>query len=154
MEYIIVKWLHIVSSTFLFGTGIGSAFYLFFASLKREPLAVAFVARHVVKADWLFTATTVVFQPASGFYLAYLADIPVRSTWITASTALYLFAVGCWLPVARLQYRMRDAARRAVEDGSDLPPDYWRAFRIWIALGFPALFAFIAIFYLMVAKPL
>lgn len=149
----IVKWLHILSSTFLFGTGIGSAFYLFFATLKREPRVVAFVTRYVVKADWLFTATTVVFQPLSGFYLAYLADIPLRSAWIAGSTALYVLAVGCWLPVARLQHTMRDAARRAVELGTDLPPDYWRAFQIWVALGFPALLAFIAVFYLMVAKP-
>jgi uncharacterized membrane protein len=32
MEYLIVKWLHILSSTLLFGTGLGSALYMFFAS--------------------------------------------------------------------------------------------------------------------------
>ncbi len=32
MEYLVVKWLHILSSTLLFGTGLGSAFYMFFAS--------------------------------------------------------------------------------------------------------------------------
>ncbi len=29
MEYLVVKWLHILSSTLLFGTGLGSAFYMF-----------------------------------------------------------------------------------------------------------------------------
>lgn len=153
MEYLIVKWLHILSSTLLFGTGVGSAFYLLFASLGRQPQIVAFVTRQVVRADWIFTATTVVFQPLSGFYLAYLAGLSLRSSWIMWSTILYLVAVGCWLPVLVLQIKMRDDARDAVAQGTELPATYWRAFRVWIRLGFPALFSFIAVFYLMVAKP-
>ena len=27
MEYLILKWVHVLSSTLLFGTGLGSAFY-------------------------------------------------------------------------------------------------------------------------------
>lgn len=153
MEYLVVKWLHILSSTLLFGTGIGSAFYLLFASLERQPQVVAFVTRHVVRADWMFTATTIVFQPLSGFYLAYLAGLPLRSPWIVWSTVLYLLAVACWLPVVRLQIRMRDISARAAAQNTTLPPLFWRYFRFWVMLGFPALFAFIAVFYLMVAKP-
>lgn len=153
MEYLIVKWVHILSSTFLFGTGIGSAFYLFFASLGRQTQAAAFVTRYVVKADWLFTAPTIVLQPLSGFYLAHLAGFPLRTGWIAWSIALYAVAVACWLPVVALQYKMRDAAHRASVQETGLPPAYWRYFRLWIALGFPALLAFIAVFYLMVAKP-
>ena len=41
----IVKWLNILSSTLLFGTGLGSAFYMFFASRTRDPRVVAAVAR-------------------------------------------------------------------------------------------------------------
>ena len=37
-EYAIVKTIHVISSTLLFGTGIGSAFYMFFASRARDPL--------------------------------------------------------------------------------------------------------------------
>ena len=35
MDYIFLKWAHIISSTILFGTGIGSAFYMFMAN--RQP---------------------------------------------------------------------------------------------------------------------
>jgi len=153
VEYLIVKWLHILSSTLVFGTGIGSAFYLLVASLGRQPHTVAFVARHVVRADWMFTATTMVFQPASGFYLVYLAGIPLETGWIMWSIALYLVALACWLQVVKLQFNMRDIADRAAREETDLPPAYWRNFRLWFALGFPALFAFVAIFYLMVVKP-
>jgi uncharacterized membrane protein len=153
MEYLIAKWLHILSSTLLFGTGIGSAFYLLFSSVQRDARVVAAVAGQVVIADWLFTATTAVFQPLSGFYLVHLAQLPWRTGWVMWSLVLYAIAIGCWLPVVGYQIRMRDAAREAARTGSDLPAAYWRAFRRWIALGFPAFFAFLAVFYLMVLKP-
>jgi uncharacterized membrane protein len=153
MEYLIIKWLHIVSSTLLFGTGIGSAFYLLFASLSRDVRAIAVVSRHVVRADWLFTATTVVFQPLSGFYLAHLAGFPLNSRWIVWSVMLYLVAGACWLPVVWLQMRMRDMAQASARDGLSLPALYWRYLRIWAALGVPAFFALIIVFYLMTAKP-
>ncbi|MEF2268674.1 DUF2269 domain-containing protein [Janthinobacterium sp. LS2A] len=153
MEYLIVKWLHIVSSTLLFGTGIGSAFYLLFTSLSRDVRAIAVVNRHVVRADWLFTATTVVFQPLSGFYLAHLAGYPLGSSWIVWSVVLYLVAGACWLPVVWLQMRMRDMAQASARDGLALPALYWRYLRIWTALGVPAFFALIVVFYLMTAKP-
>lgn len=153
MEYLIVKWLHIVSSTLLFGTGIGSAFYLLFTSLSRDVRAIAVVSRHVVRADWLFTATTVVFQPLSGFYLAHLAGYPLSSRWIVWSVVLYLVAGACWLPVVWLQMRMRDMAQASARDNLALPALYWRYLRIWTALGVPAFFALIVVFYLMTAKP-
>lgn len=153
-EYLIVKWLHILSSTLLFGTGIGSAFYLLVSTVRRDPQVVAGVARIVVVADWMFTATTVVFQPLSGWYLARLAGMPLSTPWIAWSLLLYAVAVACWLPVVWLQVRMRDLAGEAARHGAALPPAFDRYFRAWVALGTPAFFAFVAIFYLMTAKPL
>ena len=153
MDYATAKWLHILSSTLLFGTGLGSAFYMFFASRTRDPRVIAVVVRHVVIADYLFTLTTAIFQPLSGFYLAYLAGIPLGSAWIVWSTLLYLVAGACWLPVLWLQIRMRNMAQRAVTDREDLPPLYWRYFRRWILLGIPAFISLVVVFFLMVAKP-
>jgi uncharacterized membrane protein len=153
MDYALIKWLHILSSTLLFGTGIGSAFYLLCTSLSRDLRAIATVARLVVIADWLFTATTAVIQPVTGFYMVHLAGMPIDSRWIVWSTGLYAIALACWLPVVWLQTRLRDLAQQAVDQNGSLPPAYWRYFRIWVALGIPAFLAFLAIFYLMVAKP-
>ncbi|NGM86151.1 DUF2269 domain-containing protein [Parapusillimonas sp. SGNA-6] len=153
MEYVTVKWLHILAATFLFGTGIGSAFYLLLITLGRDPRAVAAVARVVVIADWLFTATTVVAQPLTGFWLVHLAGFPLGAAWLTWSIVLYVVAVACWIPVVRIQMRLRDLAQGAVRDGTPLPAAYWHEFRMWVALGIPAFFAFVAVFYLMVAKP-
>lgn len=154
MDYVVVKWLHIVSSTLLFGTGIGSAWYMLFATLSRDVRAVAVVTKNVVTADWLFTATTAVLQPATGFYMIHLAGYPLHSRWIMWSIALYILAGACWLPVVWLQIRMRDLAAQAVRADTPLPAQYWRYFKIWVALGVPAFAAFIAIFWLMVAKPM
>jgi uncharacterized membrane protein len=153
MDYVVVKWLHILSSTMLFGTGIGSAFYLLFASLSRDTRTVAFVTRYVVIADWLFTSTTAVIQPVTGFYMMHLAGMPTTSRWIVWSIVLYAIALACWLPVVWLQMRLRDLAQQAADAETPLPALYWRYFRVWVILGIPAFFAFVAIFYLMVAKP-
>jgi uncharacterized membrane protein len=153
MTYLIVKWLHVLSSTFLFGTGIGSAFYLLCATLQRDPRVIAAVARYVVIADWLFTATTIVLQPLTGIWLARLMGFPLLNGWLAWSLGLYALAALCWLPVIALQMRLRDIAALAARAGTALPPAYWRCFRWWFALGVPALLAFLAIFYLMVAKP-
>ncbi len=153
MEYVIVKWLHILSSTFLFGTGLGSAFYMFFASRTRDARVVAAVVRYVVIADWAFTTPTIILQPLTGFYLVRIANFPLTSKWIVASIALYLLAGACWLPVVWMQIRMRDMARHAASSGAQLPARYWRFLRWWVALGIAAFLALVAMFYLMMAKP-
>jgi uncharacterized membrane protein len=153
MDYLLVKWLHVVSATLLFGTGLGTAFYLFSANWTRDIRAIAVVARYVVLADWLFTTPSVILQLITGFILAHEAGFSLTSTWIVWSLGLYLLAGACWLPVVWLQIRMRDLARCADRDGTPLPPRYWRYARLWTALGFPAFFSVLIVFYLMVAKP-
>jgi uncharacterized membrane protein len=153
VEYLIVKWIHILSSTFLFGTGLGSAFYMFFASRTRDPRVIAVVVRYVVIADWIFTTPTVILQPLSGFYLMHLAGFPVSSPWILWSIVLFLVAGAAWLPVVWMQIQMRSIAQTAALSGSDLPERYWRFLRAWVALGIVAFFALVIVFYLMVAKP-
>ena len=153
MTYLLVKLLHIVSSTLLFGTGIGSAFYLLCASLQRRPQVVASVAGFVVIGDWLFTSTSIIIQPVTGFYLAAKAGYPFWEGWILWSTVLYVIAALCWLPVILLQMRLRDAARACAVANIPLSQAYWRLFRLWFALGIPAFAALVAVFFLMVLKP-
>ena len=154
MAYEIGKWLHILSSTLLFGTGLGSAYYMFFASLTRDPKTICNVVRLVVIADWAFTTTTIIFQPLSGFYLVHLAGFPLTSRWIVWTTVLYFVAGACWIPVVLIQIRMRRLAQQAAAAGSELPAAYDRLLRWWVALGIPAFVSLVIVFYLMVAKPM
>lgn len=153
MDLLTVKYLHILSSTFLFGTGVGTAFYLLLTSWTRDAHTVAAVARLVVIADWFFTATTIVFQPISGIYLAHRMGIALTTPWLYWSIVLYVIAALCWLPVVWLQMKLRDIAVEAAAKGEQLPVRYAGYLGAWAALGVPALLSFLVIFYLMVAKP-
>jgi uncharacterized membrane protein len=153
MDYLTVKWLHVLSSTVLFGTGLGSAFYMFFTNRQGDVRAIASVTRRVVIADWLFTAPTAVLQPLTGAWLIHLAGFPWTATWILWSVVLYLVAGACWLPVVWIQIRMARMAEASAASGGPLPQQFWRYHALWTVLGVPAFIAFIAIFYLMVAKP-
>jgi uncharacterized membrane protein len=153
VEYLTVKWIHVLSSTLLFGTGLGSAFYMYFASRTRDPHVIAAVARYVVVADWLFTTPTILIQPLSGFYLLHLMGMPWRTPWVIRSLALFVVAGLAWLPVVWMQMRMRDLASDAARRRAALPPAYRHFLLWWIALGVVAFTALVAVFYLMVAKP-
>jgi uncharacterized membrane protein len=154
MEYMVWKWLHVLSSTVLFGTGLGTAFFMFVTNRSGDVGAIAVVTRWVVRADWLFTATTVIFQPLSGLMLMAIAGIPFSATWIWLSFALYFVAGACWLPVVWIQMQMRNMAAEAARAGAPTLPDrYWRHERVWVLLGIPAFTALVVVFWLMVAKP-
>jgi uncharacterized membrane protein len=152
MEYLVVKWLHVISSTVLFGAGVGSAFHMFASTLRGDVPGIAMAARNVVLADWLLTTPAAIFQPLSGLWLVHLAKMPLSTPWLAASIALYVIAIACWLPVVWIQLRMRDHAVAAMHAGSGLPAAYRRLFAWWTGLGVVAFVAFVAVFWLMVVK--
>lgn len=151
--YLGIKWLHIVSSTVLFGTGAGIAFFFVRAQRSRDTRVIASVARDVVLADVLFTATAIILQPISGIALALMGGFPLSSPWLVLSIVLYVLVGCCWLPVVWLQIRMRDLAIDAVKHDLALPAVHQFYYRRWFALGWPAFVGVLVIFYLMVAKP-
>lgn len=152
MTYLVIKWLHVLSSTILFGTGIGSAFYMLTTSLAGDTRTVVRVARRVVLADWLFTTPTAIAQPATGFAMVKLAGLPIASPWLAWSIGLYALAIACWLPVVWLQIRLAALARHCEAIDAPLSSAYWRLLAWWIALGVVAFAAFVAIFWFMVTK--
>jgi uncharacterized membrane protein len=153
MLYLCVKWLHILSSTLLFGTGIGTAFFMLMANFSKDIRAIAFATRTVVVADWCFTTPAVIFQPLSGLMLMHLTGVTLETDWLAAALALYIFAGACWLPVVWMQIRMKRLAGEALANGAALPPAYWRLNTWWIVLGSLAFPAVVAIFWLMVFRP-
>jgi uncharacterized membrane protein len=153
MTYLILKWIHIVSSTILFGTGIGSAFYMFMANRRKDVASIYFATRHVVIADWAFTTPAVIVQLLTGIGLVHILGYEFTDTWIFWGLALYAFAGACWLPVVWMQIKMRDMSKHALETGTELPARYWQMDRWWIILGSLAFPAIVVVFWLMVAKP-
>ncbi|MCW2381989.1 MULTISPECIES: DUF2269 family protein [unclassified Sphingobium] len=151
--YLILKWVHVLSSTILFGFGAGTAWYLWNAHLTRDPATIASVGRMVVRADWIFTGTSGIVQPVTGIWLAHLAGWSLTEPWLLVAFVLYAVAFGCWVPVVWLQIKAQRLAHEACENGVPLGLEYARAMSLWFALGWPAFLGLIATFWLMIAKP-
>ena len=151
--YLLLKALHILGATVLFGTGTGIAFFMLMAHRTGDPKIVAHTAGVVVLADTIFTATAVILQPVTGVILAHLAGWPLSTGWIAASLGLYVLTGVFWLPVVWIQLQLRDLARTAAQLGEPLPAAYHRLWRLWFAAGFPAFGAVMGIIWLMVSKP-
>ena len=151
--YLLVKWLHIVSSTVLFGFGAGTAWYFWSAHLTGDAALIARVGRMVVRADWIFTGTSGVVQPVTGLLLTKLVGYPLFAPWLVVAYGLYALAFACWAPVVWLQIRATRLAEAALASGEPLSADYRRAMRLWFALGWPAFIGLMGVFWLMVARP-
>jgi uncharacterized membrane protein len=151
--YLLLKLIHIVSSTVLFGTGLGTAFFKWMIDRSGSVVAIRVVSEKVVLADWLFTTPAIIVQAATGIALARLLGYPLTHGWVLYALILYFVAGACWLPVVGLQIRMRDLARSAERDQVPLTAQYWALAQRWFWLGVPGFASVIAVFWLMVNRP-
>jgi len=151
--YLLLKLVHILGATVLFGTGLGIAFFMFMADRSRDVRAIATTARTVVIADFLFTATAVVVQPITGLTLVFVAGYSIWEPWILLSLVLYGVTGLCWLPVVWMQMRIKRLASNAVAQGQELPAEYFRLMTWWFWLGWPAFISVLLIFLLMIVRP-
>jgi uncharacterized membrane protein len=149
--YFALKFIHILGAIVLLGTGAGIAFFMLMAHRSGDPRHIAKTAATVVVADVIFTASAVIAQPVSGYFLARMTGQALTEFWIAASLVLYVVAGLFWLPVIWIQVRMRDLAA-AAGDGP-LSATYGRLFRVWFTFGFPGFAAVLAVIWLMISKP-
>jgi uncharacterized membrane protein len=149
--YDAIKLVHILGTVLIFGTGLGTAFFLLMAYRARDLAALRVTARHVIVADWLFTAPAVVVQPITGAWLMHARGMSFDTLWFALVAALYLLTGLCWIPVVRIQYRLRDLARDAPSFAA-LPDRFRRLMRWWVLLGIPAFTAVAVIVALMVTQ--
>lgn len=153
MDYLFLKYAHILGAIVLLGTGSGIAFFMLMAHRSGDAALIAGTARIVVIADWLFTTAAVIAQPITGYLLMLQIGAAFDDPWIAVSLALYVVAGVFWLPVVWIQMRMRDLAIVAASAGTNLPSAYHRLFRVWFVFGFPGFGAVMAILWLMITKP-
>ncbi|MBB3035124.1 DUF2269 family protein [Alteriqipengyuania lutimaris] len=151
--YSLLKTVHIISSTVLFGTGMGIAFFFLMGTRSGDPAAAYFAARTTALADMIFTLTAGIVQPLSGFALIHLAGYDPFAPWLVATYAIYLIALACWLPVVWLQLQIRDMYRAMLGGAAIDDALLARRIRTWFVLGWPAFAGLVIVFWLMVAKP-
>lgn len=147
-SYLWIKLMHILSATVLFGTGMGTAFFMLRAYLSGNNAAIAVTTRNVVLADWLFTTPAVVVQLATGLWLTARLGIAFDSAWFVAVISLFVFVGVCWIPVVWIQIRIRNLI--AAGAGRER---YHKLMQSWVVLGALAFSSVILLFYLMVFKP-
>ena len=150
--YLLVKTVHVLSAAVLLGTGAGIAYFMLMAHRSRNIEALRMVTRHVIRADWLFTASAVVTQFVTGLWLMQLRGASFTSSWFVMTLTLFVAVGACWIPVVLLQYRIARLVREA-SDYDTLPSQYHHSVRLWVALGIPAFVMVIVLFGLMIFKP-
>lgn len=151
--YPLIKVLHILSATVLFGTGLGTAFFMFRSHQAQDVKTKYHIAKTTVLADTIFTAPAAITQPLTGFVLMNMAGFETFEYWLIVTYGLYVLAGLCWFPVVWIQIRLKNILLLSHETGEDLPDHYHRLFRNWFLLGWPAFLGLLVIFYMMVAKP-
>lgn len=155
MSYLVFKYLHIIGSALLFGTGLGTAFFAWFGyrrGLEAGDIGlIRGVLRLTVIADTVFTATAAVLQPITGWFMWRMTGGAWPDPWLAWVLGLYVFVGACWLPVVWLQIQLRNAAAEAKTVGQ-LDARFHRRFSLWFALGIPAFLGVMALFALMLAR--
>jgi uncharacterized membrane protein len=145
--YLSIKLIHILSATILFGTGLGTAFFMLKTYLNGNREAIAVTTRNVVLADWIFTTPAVIVQLTTGLWLTRYMGIPFGSVWFVLVAGLFVFVGACWIPVVWIQIRIREIVSNGGEKAS-----FQRLMRIWIAFGVLAFSGVLLLFFLMVSR--
>jgi len=152
--YILIKTIHIIGAAVLFGTGLGIAFFMVRSHFTDNIDEKLYAASNTVLADYCFTLPAVILQPLSGAWLIWYSGYDWLDLWLTATYGLYILAGICWIPVVWIQTDLKRMLQAAHAEGAPLPDRYFRLFKIWFLLGWPAFTALVIVFFLMVAKPL
>ena len=149
-----LKTLHVLSAMVVLGTGIGIAWYTLRGWRSNDHRILHWISRETVRADWLFTASAIVFLLGSATGMLLINPAWIQQPWLQISIALTGAVFLLWLPVLVLQYRLRSHTHKGPElKQTNGAKQVHSIMRLWCALGITALPLMITIVYLMVAKP-
>ena len=90
--YSLVKIIHIISATIVFGTGLGMAYFMLMGQRSRDFVERRFAARVTVLTDYTFTLPAVIVQPLSGAWLVWKGGFDWTDFWLVGTYALYVIA--------------------------------------------------------------
>ena len=148
MTYLLIKLIHIISATIMFGTGIGSAFSLFSAYKRSNANTVKDVLKLVILADNIFTTPAVLLQLITGIWLSSLLGL-LSSKWFIVVIICSVLVFALWVRAVYLQIKMK----RLLDQYNCLTEAFHKNMKEWFYLGIPAFAGTLFLFYLMVFKP-
>ncbi len=155
---LLLRFLHVVSASFLLG-GLGTqAAWKVMADRTRDPRAIADVLDQLVRVDRLVTGPSAIVVFASGYavirVLGHWGGAIAAAPWALWGLILLFTALAAWFFGLRpLALRMADAAGAAVDAGTPLGADYGRWSATWLALWAIVIALILTVAALMVWKP-
>lgn len=152
--FFIIIFIHIMSSTILFASGIITAIIMLEAFIRKHPQDMALSSQRVVKADWLMTLPCAIIQAVTGIILLHILHISISTLWVVWTIILYSISIILWIVVVQIQLHIAELATKSWEQQKPFPQTGWFYFKWWVALGWPTFFCFLIIFWLMVTHPL
>ncbi|MFK3775697.1 DUF2269 family protein [Pseudomonas sp. NPDC089406] len=152
MDYLLLKYLHVIAAIFLFGFGMGSYLYLIAAHRTGDTRVIAAVARLVVRFDAWITTPAGALQLLTGYAMVRLTGMDWSSGWLLAALLIFFSVGALWLPVLVLQKRMQALAAQACASGTPLPAGYQRLYRCWLWMGVAGFAGMFLMVLVMVSK--
>lgn len=149
MSYPLLKLIHILSATLMIGTGLGSAFYLYFTYKRATIETVRVVLKLVILADTIFTTPSVFVQLITGWMLSSMLGLAYTNWfWVVISTSVIIFVL--WVRAAFIQLRLS----RLLKEENEISEKFHSLMRTWFYLGIPSFLGSLFLYYLMVYKPM
>lgn len=148
MSYQFLKLIHILSATLMIGTGLGSAFYLFFSYKKATASTLKDVLKLVVIADSIFTLPSVIIQLITGILLSNIMSM-IFTKWFWIVIVASIIVLVLWIFAVFIQYKLK----RLLDEKEEISPLFHALMKQWYYLGIFSFSGSIFLYYLMVYKP-
>ncbi|OSQ36559.1 DUF2269 family protein [Thalassospira mesophila] len=138
MDFVLVKFVHLVGVVLFLGNIIVSAVWKNAADRTKNPAIIAFSCRLIKITDLAFTASGVLLIAIGGLGMYHVGRIDLVAR-VNLQSGIFLFIISAviWiLGLIPLQRRMaRVSHSAATHNELTLPDTYYRAARLWNFLG-------------------
>lgn len=152
--YTAFKIVHMLGIVLFLGNIIVTGVWKVAADRTKNPQVIAFAQRLVTLTDWVFTVGGVILILIGGNGMAFVAGYGLTSTsWLVWGQALFAASGAIWLAILIPVQIWQARIARRFENGTEIPPLYWRLNRQWYIWGTLATVIPLANLYVMVAKP-
>ena len=132
----------------MIGTGLGSAFYLFFSYKKATASTLKDVLKLVVIADSIFTLPSVIIQLITGILLSNIMSM-IFTKWFWIVIVASIIVLVLWIFAVFIQYKLK----RLLDEKEEISPLFHALMKQWYYLGIFSFSGSIFLYYLMVYKP-
>ena len=151
--YLALKTVHVLAVVAFLGNISLGLFWKRFADRTGDPAIIAHTMRTIIALDRLITIPTIVVIVATGIGLTLIAGIPLLGTgWVLWAIVLLVISGLAFVPVARAQVEMYDAAKTGMQNAEERAR-YLQFSHVWDRWGSLALLSPLIALALMVIKP-